>query len=155
MPTPKSVVKVKKNGVEYISNVNRAQYTIKELCRAALRDVAKFLRKRIKARAPKGKGNLNKNIGSWVRRSKDGIPHLQIGVYDRSRAKKKGLKYAFYAMFFEFGTSKMPARPFIKPTVLENIETIKTIQAQYLSAIEDEHKALQLINEKDEIADDG
>ena len=44
MSVPKSVVKVKKNGVEYTSNVDAAQYYIHELNRAALRDVGKFVK---------------------------------------------------------------------------------------------------------------
>ena len=36
MPLPKSVTKIKKDGIEFVSNVDRAQYTIQELSRAAL-----------------------------------------------------------------------------------------------------------------------
>src|SRR5690554_8036316 len=110
MPMPKSVTKVKKGGVEYTSNVDKTQYTIHELTRAALRDVAKFLRRRIKDAVPVDSGTLKKNVGTWVRKDRStGESRLQIGVYDRTRAKKKGYKYAFYAMFHEFGTSKMRA----------------------------------------------
>lgn len=154
MPIPKSVVKVKKDGVEYISNVERTQYTIKELCRAALRDVAKLLRKRIKNAAPKFTGNLRKNIGTWVRKSKEGLPYLQVGIYDKKRAHKKGLHYAFYAMYFELGSSKVKAKPFFKPTVLSLIDEIKKIQAQYLSAINKKGILERLFNEGEEIADD-
>lgn len=151
---PKSVVKIKKDGVEYISSVDRAQYTLKELSRAALRDVAKLLRKRIKANVPIGEGTLEKNVGTWVRKSKDGTPRLQVGVYDRKRAKKKGYKYAFHAHLVEFGTRKMRARPFLRPTVMDNIDEIQKIEGQYLSAIEDENRAKGLIDESEEIADD-
>ena len=37
MPLPKSV-KFSRNGVEFLSNCDRIQYTLKELTRAALRD---------------------------------------------------------------------------------------------------------------------
>ena len=43
MPIPKSVTKIKKGNVEFISNVDRVQYTLTELTRAALRDVGKFI----------------------------------------------------------------------------------------------------------------
>lgn len=156
---PKSVIKVKKDGVEYISNVDRVQYTITELSRAALRDVAKLLRKRIKDAVPVDTGTLKKNVGTWVRRSKDDpIPKLQVGVYDKTRAKKKGYPYAYYAHFQEFGTRKMQAcnngRGFLRSTVQDNIDEIQIIQGKYLSAIEDENKALGLIDEEEEIADD-
>lgn len=42
MSLPKAV-KITKNGVEIISNVDRIQYTLKELERAALRDVGKLV----------------------------------------------------------------------------------------------------------------
>jgi len=158
MPMPKSVTKVRKDGIEFISNVERTQYTIKELSRAALRDVAKFLRKRIKQAVPVDQGILKKNVGTWVRKSKDGTPRLQVGVYDRTRARKKGYKYAFHAHLIEFGTSKMKAanngRGFLKPTVYDNLDEIRKIEGQYLSAIEDENKILGLIDEEEEIRDD-
>ena len=43
MALPKSVTKIKKGNVEFISNVDRVNYTLNELTRAALRDVGKFL----------------------------------------------------------------------------------------------------------------
>ena len=159
MPMPKTVTKVTKDGVRYTSNVEKTQYTIHELSRGALRDVAKLLRKRIKAAVPVDTGTLKKNVGTWVRKDKGtGESRLQVGVYDRTRAKKKGYKYAFYAMFHEFGTSKMRAanggRGFLKSTVLDNLDEIRKIQGQYLSAVADENKARGLINEDEEIADD-
>lgn len=158
MPVPKSVTKVKKDGIEFISNVDRCQYTIKELSRAALRDVAKLLRKRIKDAVPVDTGTLKKNVGTWVRRSKDGTPRLQVGVYDKARAKKKGYKYAYHAHLIEFGTRKMRAanngRGFLKSTVMDNIDEIRKIEGKYLSVIEDENKALGLIDEEEEIRDD-
>lgn len=154
MGMPKSVTKIKKDGVEYISNVDAVHYTIKELSRAALRDAAKLLRKRIKQNVPKDTGALRKNVGTWVRKSRDGTPRLQIGVYDRKRAKKKGYPYAFHAHLIEFGTQKMRARPFLKPTVIENLDEIQKIEGKYLSAIEDENKARGLLDEREEIKDD-
>ena len=159
MGMPKSVTKVKKDGVTFVSSVDRCEYTIQELSKAALRDTAKFLRKKIKDNAPKKSGNLKKNIGTWVRKDRNtGDVSLHIGVYDRAAAKKKGLKYAFYAQFFEFGTSKRAAfnggRGFIRPHVMDNIDQIRKIQGQYLSAIEDEDKAISLIEEGDEISND-
>lgn len=158
MAMPKSVTKVTKDGVQYTSNVDKVQYTIEELCRGALRDVAKLIRRRVKDATPVDTGNLKKNIGTWVRRSKDGPPRLQIGVYDRQRAKKRGLPYAFYAHFHEFGTSKMSAanagRGFLRWPVQESIDDIVRIQGQYLSAIADENKARGLIDEEEDISDD-
>lgn len=152
MPMPKSVTKIKKGGVEFISNVDRAKYTLEELERAALRDVAKFLRKLVKARVPQDEGDLKKNIGTWVIKKET---KMQIGVYDKQRAKKKGFNYAgYYAHIVEFGSKKTRAKPYLKQPVVENIDTIRRIEAQYLEKIEDELKAQALINEEEEIRDD-
>src|SRR5690625_1984264 len=99
MPMPKSVTKVTKDGVKFISNVDRTKYTLVELQRAALRDVAKFLRNRMKAKVPRDEGDLRKNIGTWVIRK---TGSMQIGVYDKQRARKKGFNYAgYYAHLIE------------------------------------------------------
>jgi HK97 gp10 family phage protein len=151
MAMPKSVVKFKKGNIEYISNVDAVQYTIKELSRAALRDVAKLVRREMKKRVPVKTGNLKKNIGTWVRKSKDGSARLQLGVYDSKRSKKKGLPPAFYGMFIEFGTSKIKAVPFLRPAVYENLNEIQKIEAKYLSALSGDVK--ENFDEGEEIED--
>lgn len=158
MAMPKSVTKINKDGVTFISNVVRTQYTLNELARAALRDTARLLRRQIKANTPVDEGILRRNVGSWLRKSTDGVPYLQVGVYDRERAKRKGYKYAYHAHLQEFGTRKMPAanggQGFMGYTVRGAIDDIRRIQGQYLQAIEDENKARGLIDESEEIADD-
>ena len=54
----------------------------------------------------------------------------------------------------ELGTSKIPKTAPLYSTVAENIDTIRRIEGQYLSAIEDENRALGLINEDEEESDD-
>ena len=159
MPVPKSVTKIKKDGVTYISSVDRTQYTITELSRAAFRDVAKLLRRRIKDMAPVDTGNLRRNVGSWVRKAEDSdVPYLQVGVYDKERARKKGLQDAYYATWQEFGNSRHPAangnRGFIRPAVQDSIDDIRRIQGKYLSEIERENRAMGLIDESEEISND-
>ena len=159
MAVPKSVVRINKDGVHMESNVERTAYTITELSRAALRDVARLLRRRIKEAAPVDTGNLRRNVGSWVRSTKGNeVPFLQVGVYDKERAHKKGLQHAFYAPYLELGSSRQDAvnhgQGFIRPTVMSSVDDIRRIQGQYLSAIEEENKALGLIDEDEEVADD-
>ena len=48
MSAPKSVVKIDKNGVKYTSDVEFCEYSIKELTRAALRDVGKFIKRQFR-----------------------------------------------------------------------------------------------------------
>lgn len=55
MGIPKSVIRLKKDGVEYVSSVDKASYTINELTRSAMRDVGKFIVRRCNERAQKSK----------------------------------------------------------------------------------------------------
>lgn len=158
MPVPKSVIKIKKGGVEYTSSVDRAIYTMEELERGALKDIAKFIRsemrKRLKANDSVDTRNLYRAVTSWVRKSTPRFAaKLQIGWYSKSKAESRGLKDAFYGSFLEFGTKNARAKPFLKPAVFENIEKIREIEAKYLSYIEDEKKALRIIDEKEELTD--
>ncbi len=137
--------------VKFESKAEDAKRIMAELERAALKEVAKFLRKEIKARVPVKEGVLKKNVGSWVRK-KD--TSLQIGTYTRERAKKKKYTYAYHAHLIEFGTVKTAAKPFLRPSVMENIDKIRLIQGQFLKEIENENRAKGLIKEEEEIADD-
>ena len=148
-------------GVVYISRTEDVKDMMTELERAALKEVAKFLRKEVKRRVPIGEGTLKRNVGTWVKtlgkRVKGqgkGTPILQVGVYDRTRARRKGYRYAYHAHLIEVGTVKMAAQPFLRPSVLENIDQIRLIQGKYLAEIADENRARGLISEEEEMADD-
>lgn len=136
MGVPKSVVKIRKDGVEYISSVDRVNYTIQELTRAALRDAGKFICKRTRQSIRRRTGKLARNIQYWVRK-KD--CDLQVGF-------KPG---GFYGGFQELGTERQPKIGALYDSVKDNIKTIRDIEAQYLSAIEDEQRALSLISEEE------
>lgn len=131
--------KITKNGVEYISNADRCCYTIKELTRAALRDVGKFIVKLARHKLPRKTGRARRFLQYWVR-SREETPDLQIGY------KPMG----FYGGFYETGTSKTEKLAPIYSSVSENIDEIRRIEGQYLSAIEDEDRALGLISEEDD-----
>jgi len=154
MPMPKSVTKYSnKNGVTFISGVDRANYTIQELSRAALKDVAKVIRKKMAAKMRKLPGFSKsrrpyKTIQTWVR----GIEtDLQIGFGNT----KKGVSGdSWYAIQQELGTNGQPKRSILRDTVFESINDIQKIEAQYLSAIEDEAKAQALIDEAEEVGDE-
>lgn len=151
MSAPKSVVKISKNGVEYTSSVDKASYFIFELTRAALRDVGKFVLKKFNSlyyqKFKKRTGNAAKATKYIVLSSKSTkYPRVEVGLPHSNRAKTvKG----FYSYFQEFGTSKTPKLGFLTKAVNENITDIVKIESQYLSALEDEAKALALINESD------
>jgi HK97 gp10 family phage protein len=136
MSLPKAV-KITKNGVEFVSNVERLQYTLKELERAALRDVGKLVCKRTKQKIKRRTGRLAKNTQYWVR-SKQKIPDLQVGF-------KPG---GFYGLYQEIGTSKAPKIGALGNAAEDNISDIIKIESQYLSGIGTE-EAESLIKEGD------
>lgn len=146
MPMPRSVTKIKKNGIEFTSNVDRAKYTIQELSRAALKDAAKLIRRRMLDKARKMPG---------MRRGKR-IPNaFQYWVRRRETDLIVGSKHdTWYGSQQELGTSQQPKRSIIRSTVYENIDQIYIIMGKYLSAIEAENRALGLINEEEEVGDD-
>lgn len=139
MPIPKSVTKIKKGGIEFISSVDRVAYTIQELTRAAQRDTAKLVRKRMiqelkKLPGMKRSRRVYRGVQYWVRKREG---DLQIGFSHDS----------WYSARSELGTHGQPRRGILRDSVFNNIPDIRRIQAQYLSAVEDELKALSLINE--------
>lgn len=147
MSVPKSVVRFSKNGVEYVSSVDRASYTILELTRAALRDVGKFLARTANTKAMKLKG-LKKSRRVRGRTStflynvpwaKSGLPHLEVGVTHGT----------WYGEQQELGTSKQPKRGILRNSAYENIAKIVEIESQYLSALENEADALRRISEQE------
>lgn len=140
MPVPKSVIKIKKGNIEYISNVDRVNYTLNELTRAALRDVGKYLCNRFRSNYyglfKRKKGRVGKYTQYWVRKREC---DLQIGIKP----------FAFYGAFQEFGSSKTKKLGLLQKTVNENIPKIVEIESKYLSALEDEAKALALVSEQE------
>lgn len=147
MSVPKSVVKINKDGVQYTSSVDRASYTILELTRAALRDVGKFIARTAnsaamnlpglkKSRRVRGRSSTFLYNVPWAQ---TGLPHLEVGV-------KHG---TWYGEQQELGTSNQPKRQILRNSAHDNIAQIIEIESQYLSALEDDAKALSLISEKE------
>lgn len=145
MSVPKSVVRFKKNGIEYTSKVDFACYTIVELTRAALRDVGKFLARKAneaamklpglkKSRRVRGRTSTFLYNVPWA---KTGLPHLEVGVTHDT----------WYGVDQEVGSSSQPKRSILKNAAQLNVAKIVEIESKYLSALEDEAHALSLINE--------
>lgn len=143
MAVPKSVVKIKKDGVEYVSNCDRIQYTLTELIRAALRDTGKLICRKTKDNIRAS--NINQITGKsikavqyWVK-WKQKVPMLQVGIK----------AFGFYIGFFETGTSEYRKYAFLQNAVKNSVAEIVKIQSQYLSALEDEAKAMSMIDESE------
>lgn len=143
MSLPPSITKIKKDGVEFTSSVDRCSYTIKELCRAALRDVGKFVCKRFRqsyyGRFKRITGHVGRWTQYWVRHKYEDYPNLQVGL------KPNG----FYGLYQEIGNKTQPKQGLLSAAVQDNIAEIIKIESQYLSALEDEAEALALISEDD------
>lgn len=161
MSVPKSVTRVTKDGVEFTSNVDRANYTIKELSRAALRDVGNFVLINCNRKAQKIRGlgktkrvrGKNSTFEKWVR-AKD--CDLQIGTKQNmwyGLAQELGdsvtIGHRLSSGGISKGESKMPKLAIITSTVEENIAKIIEIESKYLSALEDEAEALSKISEEE------
>lgn len=139
MAIPRSVTRITADGVEFTSNVDRAKYLLVELQRAALRDTAKLIRKRMIAKLRKLPG---------MKRSKRPYSSTQYWVRKQETDLQIGFKHdTWYGVAQELGTSQQPKREILRGTVLENIDDIKRVQGKYLSSIEDENTALGLIDE--------
>lgn len=143
MSIPKSVTKINKDGIEFISNVDRCSYTIKELCRAALRDVGKYVCKRFRdsyyQAFKKRKYRVGKATQYWVKHKYEQYPELQVGL------KPNG----FYGGFQELGTSKTVRLGLLTNAVQDNIDQIIIIESKYLSSLENEAAALAMIETGD------
>lgn len=154
MSAPKSVIKINKNGVEYTSSVDAANYYLFELSRAALRDAGKFLKKKAQAnfyeefRKITGRAGQSAAIDTKVWSSKNTkYPKLEIGLAVAGRGK--ALTRWFF--FQEIGTSKTPKKSILTNTAKDNIAEIVKIESQYLSGLSGEASRLdKMINENDE-----
>ena len=142
MPMPKSVTKVSRDGsVTFTSNVDRVNYSIRELSRKALFDIAKYIRRLMIIELKKLPGmkkhkRIYNSTQYWVRRREN---DLQIGFKHN----------AWYGVQQELGDRNQPKRSILRDTVYKNIDQIRIITGKYLSAVEDENRALGLINEED------
>lgn len=151
MPAPKSVVKIDKNGVTYTSNVDACEFYMFELTRAALRDVAKFVRKEFRTQYyshfEKHTGDAGRAVSAKIwSSSKTKYPRVDIGL-------KKGRVDGFYAFFQEFGAKggAIPKLGILQNTVSQNVATIVEIESKYLSGLSDEAKALSMCGTEDDI----
>ena len=148
MAAPKSVMKINKNGVQFTESVDRANYFITELTRAAMKDVAKYVLRIVRANV-RGISNQTRRMryaGTryqfWVRKKEC---DLQLGIENTA----KGANTAWWADQAELGTAGQPKRGFLRAAVYDNIDMIRKIESQYLSAIETEDESLIDENEND------
>lgn len=153
MSAPKSVVKIKKDGVEYTSNVDAVNYFIFELTRAALRDVGKYVSKTFKKsyyeHFERHTGDAGKSTKYKVWSSANTkYPRVQIGLPGGQKVK------GFYSYFQEFGTSRTAKLGLLTSAVQNNIAEIIKIESQYLSGLSDEASRLESLIDESEMEGD-
>lgn len=147
MARPPKTVKITKDGVTFEGNFGKAAYTIRELTRAAQYDTAKLIRKRLIQELKQLPG---------MRRNRRIYRSTQYWVRGRELDLQIGFKHdAWYGVHQEKGTRGQPARGILRNTVMKHITDIRRIQGQYLSAVEQENRALGLINENEYKSPDG
>lgn len=140
MPLPKRVTRINKNGVYFVESVDRIQYELKELKRAALRDVGYFL---VRTFRKSFYQNFKKKTGKsratqyWARKREG---DLLIGW--------KPIR-GFHHGFQETGAGAFPQKRLLYNTVMQNIPTIITICSKYLSDLEDDAAAIALISDQE------
>lgn len=88
----------------------------KKVVRTAVRKGAILIRNKAREKAPIGTGTLKKSIKIRSNRAGNGVVSFKIGP---TNDKKKGTDI-FYGRFQEFGTSKMPAHPYMRPAYDES-----------------------------------
>lgn len=146
MSMPPSVTRIKKDGVEYVSSVDRCSYTIRELTRAALRDVGKF----VCITANKAAQKLYYNSLRKSKRVRGSKGAFQYWARAKECDLQVGIKHGtWYGTEQELGSSKMKKHGILRNTVYDNIPKIIEIESKYLSALEDEARSLALISEKE------
>ena len=141
MPIP-SPIKIKRNGVEYISQVDRAKYLMVELERAALRDIGKLVRRRALDGIRKLQG---------LKKGRRPPNAFQFWVRKRETDLIVGIKHdTWYGVEQELGTMNQPRRAILTNSTMGEIQEIQNIIKHYLGEIEYENRVLGLINENEE-----
>lgn len=153
-----SKMKFTRDGVTYESGIDRANYYIRELTRVALRDVGRYVvrictREVRKLRGLRKTKYVQRRYQFWVRKMEG---DLQVGIHNVLKNKNPG--ETWFGIGQELGLNGQPKRGILRGAVYDNIQTIREIEAHYISAIEDELEAQRMIESEDEyegVGEDG
>lgn len=100
---------------------------------------ASIVRGAAKTYVPVDTGALRESISVFRRRtSGPNVATYAVGLRDvKKRKTKTVVKAPFYGRFVELGTSKMRARPFLRPAIYNNVEkVIDAMKSRMAKAIE-------------------
>ena len=123
----------------YYSNVKRVKYVLEENEKKALSEVGKYLKKEmkklLKTKVSRRTGTLDKSIGYSIKKKTKSV---QVGFRHK----------AFYGKFIELGTRKMTSKPFLLPSIQNNLERVKNIIEINMHPVTKDHVPAQT---KDEV----
>jgi len=88
---------------------------------------AKVVSDEAKRLVPVKQGRLKKTIGIIKRKSKKGEVIFSISP------RKGGKNNGFYGRFIELGTSKMIARPFLRPALEKSVDEVLVASKEYIA----------------------
>lgn len=145
MAGPNAKMKVsKKNGITFESNVEHVLFTIEELIQSANKDVGRFLRKEVaNSLFESYKDEYVKGKKHSKRREKLLKKHVNKTVQYWARKKENdliiGYKYHNWMTQQELGEYNYPKIGVLRNTVYANLGNIKTIQARYITALNEDN----------------
>ena len=150
--------------VVFLDCGDRCMYTITELSRAAMKDIAKYIRAKWREkyrgsfiqRTKKGVNNINTYI---PKAANNEAAHLEIGYIPGKVSmnaptfiQKKAL--GWYAALQETGAKHLERQGLLFNAVNDNLDEIRKIEAQYLSAINTADGGESLIDESEAEGED-
>lgn len=124
------------NGIEATFNIQEVMKALKQLpvniqknvMVGATRAGAKVVSDEAKRLVDKKTHNLEKSIGITKRRSKN------RNIVSFSISPRKGGRYdGFYGRFKELGTSKMNAKPFLRPAAENSVDATLEASKEYIA----------------------
>lgn len=115
------------NGVqEILDKLQQIGANVGKLENKALKNAAEPVLDDAKSNVPVNTGKLKEGLDISNIKKKDGVKYVNVGITKSDNSE------IFYGKFIEFGTSKMPARPFLQPAFEKNKNTVKNIIADTL-----------------------
>ena len=123
------MIKVRLEGIEELKKIFKQldREVKKQIYEKAVQEGAEMVVQTAKAKVPVDTGALKESIkiieskagekGSFSKVGSD------IAIHKRDAVTRQA--HGYYSFFTEYGTSRMPARPFIRPALDENSQKIK------------------------------
>lgn len=151
MPAPPTVVKTTNNSktgkveVQFTSNVDAVNWTMRQLIAKANQEVGKYIAKQcnLTARTELPVYKRGTRVGTKIKSAA-----FQYWARKKENDLQVGIKHnTWYGVKQELGEGGMPKHGILYNTVNGNIDTIREIQGQYISAIGDAVRAKKLAEE--------